>query len=82
MAQRRSCRLESDRLLDDPTGFFGISTDRLIMQAFIRVESGMVWLSNGQKFHAKQGLQGKGHNYYNAIVWLERTRRRGIHRDH
>jgi hypothetical protein len=65
--------IESDRLLDDPTGFFGISTDRLIMQAFIRVESGMVWLSNGQKFHAKQGLQGKGHNYYNAIVWLERT---------
>jgi hypothetical protein len=65
--------IESDRLFDDPTSFFGISTDRLIVQAFIRVESGMVWLSNGQKFQAGQGLQGKGHNYYNAIVWLERT---------
>jgi hypothetical protein len=65
--------IESDRLSEDPPGYFGISTDRLIVQAFVSVESGMVWLNNGQKFQAGQGVQGKGRGYHNAIVWLKRT---------
>jgi hypothetical protein len=65
--------MDEDRLFGDPAGYFGISTPQLIIQAFVRVERGMVWLNNGQSFKAGPEIQGKGALYRNAIVWLERT---------
>lgn len=65
--------IEGDLLLEDPPGYFGVSTDRLILQAFVRVEGGIVWLNNGQKFNAGPEVHGHGTGYRNAIVWLKRT---------
>ncbi|HBK04522.1 MAG TPA: hypothetical protein DDZ81_01525 [Acetobacteraceae bacterium] len=65
--------IDADLLAEDPAGYFGISTARLIVQAFVHVEGGMVWLINGQKFQAGPGVQGTGGGYRNAIIWLERT---------
>jgi Domain of unknown function (DUF5666) len=64
--------MDEDRLFEDPAGYFGISTGQLIVQAFVQVERGMVWLNNGQRFKAGPDVQGKGGLYRNAIVWLER----------
>jgi hypothetical protein len=65
--------MDEDRLFADPAGYFGISTPQLIVQTFVRVESGMVRLNNGHTFKAGAEIQGKGGLYRNAIVWLERT---------
>jgi hypothetical protein len=64
--------IEADTLTEDPAAYFGTATHELIIQAFVRVDSGMVWLDNGQKFRAGAGLQGNGSAYRNAIVWLKR----------
>jgi hypothetical protein len=65
--------LDADLLSQDPASYFGISTQHLIVQAFVHVEYGMVWLNNGQRFKAGPAVQGKGSAYRNGILWLERT---------
>jgi Domain of unknown function (DUF5666) len=65
--------IDDDLLSEDPTRYFGASSHQLIVQAFVRVERGMVSLSNGQRFRAEAAVQGQGTGYRNAIVWLERT---------
>lgn len=64
--------INADVLSEDPSRYFGISTDQMIVQAFVRVEHGMVLLNNGLKFRAGSGVEGKGSDYRNAIVWLQR----------
>jgi hypothetical protein len=65
--------IEPDLLAEDPAGYFGASVRQVILQALVRVERGMVWLNNGQKFKAGPAVQGNGSSYRNAIVWLERS---------
>jgi hypothetical protein len=65
--------IDDDVLSEDPTRYFGVSSHQLIVQAFVRIERGMMLLSNGQKFSAEATVQGQGTGYRNAIVWLERT---------
>lgn len=65
--------IEADMLSEDPLVYFGISTDRLILQAFLRVDHGMVRLHNGQTFSAGPEVHGRGTGDRNAIVWLKRA---------
>lgn len=65
--------IDTDLLSEDPAGYFGSSAHQLVVQAFVHVGNGMVWLNNGQKFKAGPAVQGKGSGYRNAIVRLERT---------
>jgi hypothetical protein len=65
--------IDADPLLEDPTAYFGPSTDHVIVQAFVHVERGTVWLNNRLRFRAAATVQGQGSGYRNAIVWLERT---------
>jgi hypothetical protein len=65
--------IEADPLSADPAGYFGDSTRQVILQAFVRVYRGMVWLNDGHSFQAGAGVQGKGSAYRNAVVRLERT---------
>jgi hypothetical protein len=65
--------IDADPLLEDPTRYFGISTDQMVVQAFVRVDRETVWLSNGLRFRAGSGVQGKGSDYRNAIVRLQRA---------
>nr|WP_294518734.1 DUF5666 domain-containing protein [uncultured Rhodopila sp.] len=65
--------IDADPLAEDPAGFFGNSAGQVILQAFVRVHRGMVWLNNDHGFQAAAGVQGKGSAYRNAVVRLERT---------
>jgi hypothetical protein len=65
--------IDADLLAEDPASYFGISTRQVVVQAFVRVDHGMVWLNNGRGFQAGAAVQGKGSLYRNAIVRLERT---------
>jgi len=65
--------VDADLLSQDPAGFFGVTTERLVVQAFVRVERGTVWLNNGQNFRAGAAVQGNGGGYRNAIIWLQRA---------
>jgi hypothetical protein len=65
--------IEPDLLAEDLGGYFGASVHQVIVQALVRVERGMVWLNNDQKFKAGPAVQGIGSSYRNAIVWLERS---------
>jgi hypothetical protein len=64
--------IDADGLAADPAGYFGPATPELIVQAFVRVDGGSVWLSNGQNFRAEPGLPEGGRSYRNAIIWLRR----------
>jgi hypothetical protein len=65
--------IDADLLLEDPAAYFGIATDRLVVQAFVRVEGGNVSLNNGPHFKAGPDVHGNAGAYRNAIVWLQRT---------
>nr|WP_294544413.1 DUF5666 domain-containing protein [uncultured Rhodopila sp.] len=65
--------IDADPLSENPAGYFGDSARQVILQAFVRVHRGMVWLNNGRSFQAGAGVQGKGSVYRNAVVRLERT---------
>jgi hypothetical protein len=64
--------IDADVLSADPVGYFGPSTPELIIQAFVRIDGGTVWLSNGQNFRAEPTVPDGGRFYRNAILWLER----------
>jgi hypothetical protein len=67
--------IDPDLLADDPAGYFGSSAQHVVVQAFVRLQSGMVHLSNGRSFRAAAGLHAKSATVYrNAIVRLERTK--------
>jgi hypothetical protein len=65
--------IDADPLSADPAGYFESSTRQVILQAFVRVDKGIVWLSNGRSVSAGADVQGKGKRYRNAIIRLERT---------
>jgi len=65
--------IDADPLLEDPAGYFGRSVHQVILEAFVRVDHGMVWLSDGHGFRAGTDVQGKGSFYRNAVIRLERT---------
>ncbi len=65
--------IDADPLSEDPARYFGSSTRQVILQAYVRVHRGMVWLNNGRGFPAGTSVQGKGDTYRNAVVRLERT---------
>ena len=65
--------IDPDLLSEDPVGYLALSARQLVVQGFVRVASGTVWLNNGQQFKAGPEVQGKGSGYRNAIVWLTRT---------
>jgi hypothetical protein len=65
--------VEADRLPADPAGYFGPSTDQIILQAFVHVGRGAVSLANGETFQAGPGVEGNGSGYRNAVIRLKRT---------
>ncbi|WP_158926178.1 DUF5666 domain-containing protein [Acidisphaera sp. S103] len=65
--------IDMDVWAEDPADYFGLSTRQLIVQGFVRVAHGMVWLSNGGKFPAGPGVQANAGAYRDAVVWLKRT---------
>lgn len=65
--------IDADPLAEDPAGYFASSTGQVILQAFVRVHRGMVWLSDNRGFQAGADVQGKGNLYRNAVVRLVRT---------
>jgi hypothetical protein len=65
--------IDADPLSADPAAYFGTSVRQVIVQAFVRVHGGMVWLGNGRSVQAGAGVQGKGNSYRNAVLRLERT---------
>jgi hypothetical protein len=65
--------IDADPLAEDPAVYFGDSAGQVIVQAFVRVQRGMIWLNNGRGFQAGAGVHGKGTAYRNAVVRLERT---------
>jgi hypothetical protein len=65
--------VDPDLLAEDPVRYLEFSVRQLVVQDFIRVTSGTVWLNNGQQFKAGPDVQAIGSGYRNAIVWLTRT---------
>nr|WP_294531322.1 DUF5666 domain-containing protein [uncultured Rhodopila sp.] len=65
--------IDADPLSEDPAGYFGTSAGQVIVQGFVRVRRGTVWLNNGRSFPAGADVQGKGNTYRNAVIRLERT---------
>jgi hypothetical protein len=60
-----------DPLFADPAGFFGASVSHLVLQGFVRVEKGAVWL-NGRKMNAVPSLHGRPGPEGTAVVVLDR----------
>jgi hypothetical protein len=65
--------IDMDVWSEDPADYFGPSTRQLIVQGFVRVAHGMVWLNNGEKFPAGPRVQANADTYRDAVVWLKRT---------
>ena len=60
-----------DPLFSNPAGYFGAAVNHLVLQGFVRVADGTVFL-NGQKIAAGPGVSGKPGADRVAIVSLER----------
>ncbi len=61
-----------DRLRSDPAGYFGPTVNNLVLQGFMRVDHGMVWLDNGQGIPSGPDVRAVGGAYRDAIVSLRR----------
>ncbi|HBK04790.1 MAG TPA: hypothetical protein DDZ81_02880 [Acetobacteraceae bacterium] len=61
-----------DRLASNPGDYFGPGVKHLVVEAFVRVTNGSVWL-NGLKVHAAPGVSAAANTNGIAIVSLERT---------
>jgi hypothetical protein len=62
-----------DGLSSNPTSYFGGSVDRVVVQAFVRVNHGTIWLSDHLKVSATAGVQAQSAASGDAIVSLERA---------
>jgi hypothetical protein len=65
--------VDADPLSEDPVSYFGVSTGQVIVQGFVSLRRGTVWLSNGQSFPAGPDVRDAGSAWRNAVVRLERT---------
>jgi hypothetical protein len=65
--------IDADPLSEDPVRYFGASARQVIVQGFVSLRHGTVWLGNGQSFPAGPDVRGAGSVWRNAIVRLERT---------
>lgn len=63
--------VSADPLFAGASGYFGQSVDHLVMQAFVRVANGAVWV-NGLKVRALPNLRGQAGSDGIAVVSLER----------
>jgi len=61
-----------DRLRTDPAGYFGDAVNGLIVQGFVRVGHGMVWLDDGPGIPAGPGVRAVSGAYRDAVVSLRR----------
>ena len=62
----------ADRLTSDPAGYFGPRVKHLVLESFVRVSNGTVWL-NGRKVQAAPGVGGKTESAGIAVVALDRN---------
>jgi hypothetical protein len=60
-----------DPLFTDPAGYFGAAVNRLVLQGFVRVEKGAVWM-NGIKMKAAPSLHGRPGPETVAVIGLDR----------
>jgi Domain of unknown function (DUF5666) len=70
-ARAQARAVTSDALFPNPAEFFGSPVSHLIIQAFVRVANGAVWV-NGLKVNADPGVHAKAGPDRIAIVSLER----------
>jgi hypothetical protein len=60
-----------DSLASDPASYFGPGVKHLVLESFVRVSNGSVWL-NGRQMKAAPGVGGKAETGGIAIVSLDR----------
>jgi hypothetical protein len=65
--------IAADPLLEDPVGYFGRSSNQVVLQAFVRTGQGSVSLATGQTFRAEPAVQGIGTRYRDAVIRMKRT---------
>ncbi len=61
-----------DELSSDPTRYFGDSVSHVVVQAFVRVSHGTIWLNDHLHVPAAAGVQAESAASGDAIVSLER----------
>lgn len=61
----------ADRLTSDPGRYFGPGVKHLVLESFVRVSNGSVWL-NGRKVKAAPGVGGMAESAGVAVVSLDR----------
>ncbi len=69
--QALAVTVAGDRLTSDPAGYFGRGVKHLVLESFVRVSNGSVWL-NGRKVRAAPGVGGKAESAGIAVVSLDR----------
>ncbi len=62
-----------DALSADPVAYFGPSVNHVVVQAFVRVEHGAVWLNNHLKVPAATGVPAQAAASGDAVVSLRRA---------